>query len=186
MIEIDGIKLDEEIIQTKFSCDLKKCKGACCTFYGEYGAPVLDEEIKKMQDSLPIASKYLSKTSLEYIEKHGITEGVPGDYTTVCINNRDCVFVYYEGDIAFCALEKAYFAGEIDFRKPISCHFFPVRKAFWDDGHLYLQRINECESGYEKGNKENISLIKSLKEVFIRNYGANWYENFVNYIKKLS
>jgi len=183
MTIIDEVPVEEEILTKKFCCDLEKCKGACCTFYGEYGAPVLDEEVDIIKDCKPIAEKYLSKKSIDYIKKYGFVEGYPGNYSTVCIENKDCVFVYYERGIAFCALEKAYLNGEIKFRKPLSCHLFPIRIAYWNQGSLYFSEISECESALKKGKKENILLAESVKDALIRKYGESWYKNFVNYIK---
>ena len=38
------------------------------------------------------------------------------------------MFVVYESNgIASCAIEKAHTAGDIDFKKPISCHLYPIR-----------------------------------------------------------
>ncbi|MFC2130241.1 DUF3109 family protein [Bacteroidota bacterium] len=183
MILIDGVLVEEDLIHKKFCCDLKKCKGACCTFYGEFGAPVLDSEVELMEECKTFAEKYLSEQSKSYIIKHGVVEGIAGNYTTVCMNKKDCVFVYYEDDIAFCALEKAYLSGATNFRKPLSCHLFPVRVAYWSNGHLYFSEIPECDSAVKKGKKEDIFLYYTVKEALIRKFGKSWYENFVNYSK---
>jgi len=180
---IDDVLVEDDILTKKFCCDLDKCKGACCTFYGEYGAPVLDKEVQIIKQSKSVAEKYLSKKSKEYIDKHGCIEGSPGNYSTVCIDNKDCVFVFYENGIAFCALEKAYLKGEIDFRKPLSCHLFPIRVAYWDKGSLYFSKISECEPALKKGEEENILLAETLKDALARKFGESWYKNFVNYIK---
>ncbi|MFH1052654.1 MAG: DUF3109 family protein [bacterium] len=183
MTIIDEVLVEDEILTKKFCCDLKKCKGACCTFYGENGAPVLDDEVKIITDCKPVAEKYLSEKSKKYISKYGFIEGGPGNYSTVCIENKDCVFVYYEGKIAFCSLEKAFLSGETNFRKPLSCHLFPIRVAYWNNGMLYFSEISECLPAIQKGKKENIHLAESLKEALIRKFGESWYKNFVNYIK---
>ncbi len=183
LILYDDLLIESEIFSKKFSCDLKKCKGACCTFYGEYGAPVLDSEVKIIEEIYPIVKKYLSQNSINYIENHGMIEGTPGNYTTVCIENKDCVFVYWENGIALCAIEKAYLNKEIEFRKPLSCHLFPIREAHWNRKKLYFQQIDECKPALKKGIKENIYLYESVKEALIRRFGKTWYENFENYIK---
>ena len=36
---------DDRIFNNKFSCDLDKCKGACCTVKGTLGAPIDETEI---------------------------------------------------------------------------------------------------------------------------------------------
>ena len=141
LILFDDKLIDEDIFKKKFACDLKKCKGACCTFYGDFGAPVLDNEVKIIEAFYPIVKKYLSMRSVNYIENKGMIEGSPENYTTVCIDKKECVFVYWEDGIAFCAIEKAYLKGEIDFRKPLSCHLFPIREASWSRNKLSLIHI---------------------------------------------
>ena len=184
MILLDDVLIEDDILKKKFCCDLKKCKGACCTFEGEFGAPVLDSEVQLMNEVLPIAKKYLSEKSMDYIEKNGIIEGTPDNYTTVCIENRDCIFVYWENDIAFCSIEKAFLNGETKFQKPLSCHLFPIRVASWNNGQLYFAHIDECKPALKKGGKENIHLIECVKDALIRKYGEEWYRNLEKYVNR--
>lgn len=182
MIPVENILLDDAIATTHFMCDLTKCKGACCTFPGDYGAPLLDEEIAKMDECKEAATKYMSARSKFVLDQEGFYEGEPGKYTTVCINRRDCVFVYYEGDIALCALEKAYLEGETSWRKPISCHLFPIRVGNYGGEYLYYEEIDECCDALEKGKRDNISMVAGLKEPLIRAYGETWYNNLLKTI----
>jgi hypothetical protein len=128
----------------------------------------------------------MSERSLKVLKEDGFSEGNPGELTTVCIEKKDCVFVYYENGnkIALCALEKAYMNGETNFKKPISCHLFPIRVSGYGKKNMYYQRITECEPGRNLGRKENIALIESLKEALIRAYGESWYSLLVDYIKQ--
>ena len=48
-IDIDNILVNEEVLRKKFTCDLEKCKGACCTMESDYGAPLLGSEIEKIE-----------------------------------------------------------------------------------------------------------------------------------------
>lgn len=175
MILIEEIGVDKSIVQNNFLCDLNKCKGACCTFEGEYGAPVLDEEVEAIRLSYPAAKKYLSERSIRVIEESGFVEGDAGNQTTVCIDRKDCVFVYYDGDIAKCALEKAYHEGENDFRKPISCHLFPVRIGNYGGIYMYYEQIKECKPAIQLGIKTNTKLYKMLEEPLIRAFGDEWF-----------
>ncbi len=183
MTIINDILIDEDIFATKFCCDIEKCKGACCTFPGEYGAPLLESEIQLLEDNYPKIKKYLSDRSIYYIENQGMYEGRAGYRTTVCINKRDCVFVYYEGEVALCAYEKAYLAGEIDFRKPLSCHLFPIRVKKFGGDALYYCQIDECNDAVEKGENENILMIDSLKTALVRAYGEQWYDTVKQYLE---
>ncbi len=182
MILVNDTIMEEQLLRAKFCCDLEKCKGACCTFPGEYGAPLLESEIPLLEDNYPKIKKYLSEKSIFYIENQGMYEGRAGYRTTNCINKRDCVFVYYEGDIAFCAYEKAYLAGEIEFRKPLSCHLFPIRVKKFGGDALYYCEIDECCDAVKKGENENILMIDSLKVALTRAYGEEWYDTLKQYI----
>lgn len=178
MILIDSILVDERIGTTDFDCDLSKCKGACCTFPGEYGAPVLDEEISDIMNSLPFALEYLSDKSKNVIEKIGFVAGEPGNMTTVCIDKRDCVFVFYDGDIALCALEKAFREGKTSFKKPISCHLFPIRVGSFGGKSLYYEKISQCEPAIPNGRRKGLKIYSSVKEALIRAFGDKWYNNY--------
>ena len=130
-VEIDEIIVNREVIKTKFTCDLEKCKGACCTMESEYGAPITKSEIEKIEKILPIVFEYLPGRHIQEIKKNGFWYEVEGQLMTRSINKRACVFVTYEGDIAKCGIEKAYRDGKVDFIKPVSCHLFPIRSRFY-------------------------------------------------------
>lgn len=185
MILIDNILVDEKIGDTYFSCDLTKCKGACCTFPGDYGAPVLKEEIALMEESLPFASEYLSERSKSIIQKEGIVTEISGSYYTNCIEKKDCVFVYYDGDIALCSIEKAYLDGKIKFRKPVSCHLFPVRVSNFSGKYLYYEKIDECNPALQHGKSKNIKIKDSVKDALIRSYGEDWYDVYTQTIQRM-
>ncbi len=177
MITIDNIKIDSEIPEAKFLCDLKSCKGACCTFYGDNGAPLTEEEVFRISDNLEKIKKYLSERSLNHIKERGFVKGASGTYTTECIDKKECVFVIWDGDVAKCGIEKAYHNGDSNFRKPLSCHLFPVRIANTNNGqYMYYEKIEECEPGVENGKRQDIGMIEMLEESLVRAYGRDWYE----------
>jgi len=179
MILIQKTLVDEPVASINFACDLKACKGACCTMPGGRGAPLEDSEIEEIERSFPAIRKYLSKDHLARIEQLGLVEGTTGDHTTPCYDKRACVFVAYENGIAKCSFEKAYFNGEISWRKPISCHLFPLRI---DRGARELVRyefLAECQPALERGRIEHIALSGFLKEALLRAYGEQWYREFL-------
>lgn len=179
MFTIENKIIDGRIPYIKFSCDLEACKGGCCTLKGGKGAPLTDSEITEIENALPVVARYLGARSLREVENnHGI-EGSPGSFTTGCIDNKDCVFVYYDGDIAKCAFEKAYFNNEIKWRKPISCHLFPIRVANFGGEVIRFEKISECEPAIVNGRKNNIRLYDFLREALIRRYGEQWYKLFL-------
>lgn len=183
MILIDKILVNEEIIETNFHCDLKQCKGACCTFRSEFGAPVLNSEISIIEEILPAAFEYLPKKSINIIKSKGFYEGVPGNYSTVCIDSTDCVFVFYEGDVAKCAIEKAYFDGKIKFRKPLSCHLFPIRVSDFGGEYIFYSQFSECSPALKLGERKDTKIYQFVKEALIRAYGEDWYEILDTYVK---
>ena len=126
-LSIDGVLVRSEITDTPFLCDLAKCKGACCTLESDFGAPVNPDEVKKIEELLPVIKQYLPDNHLEEIGQNGFYEFRENELMLRSINRKECVFVYYEGDIAKCGIEKAYLERKLDFKKPISCHLFPIR-----------------------------------------------------------
>jgi hypothetical protein len=181
MIKIKNTEVDDDILKEYFSCDVERCNGACCTFPGQFGAPVLDEEVPVIKESTKFAIEYLSDSSKSYIKEHGVIDGEPGNYTTVCIDKRDCVFVNYDGAIARCAIERAYFEGKIKYQKPVSCHLFPIRVSRNRNNHIYYERINECYPGKLNGQKMEKYLYQYLEEALIRSYGKEWYKSLNEY-----
>ncbi len=171
---IDDILIEEDIIHSFFACDLEKCKGACCTFPGEYGAPLLNEEISIIESFLENVKEFLSSRAIEIINSSGFYRGGTNHYTTQCIDKRDCVFVYYDNVIAKCALEKAYLAKKTNWRKPLSCHLFPIRIKKYSQIHLHYEKIPECLPGIVKGTINNQHLIISLNEALIIAFGEDW------------
>jgi len=172
--------VQKPVADSRFSCDLQKCKGACCTLEGGRGAPLLDEEISQIREALTFARGYLDEKHQEHIEKNGFFEGISGDYATTCIDNRACVFVYYQDGIAFCSLERAYNEGKTNWKKPISCHLFPIRVSNGKPAVLRYEQISECDPGVEYGNQTTTSLLHFLEEPLRRRFGDEWYVSLQN------
>lgn len=175
-IEVDGVLVNPEVHTKNFCCDLSKCKGACCTIESEYGAPLTEAEVKSITELLPEISSYMKKSSLEYIEKEGFCEEKEGELLTKSIDNKDCVFVYYEGDVAKCAMEKAYFDGKISFRKPVSCHLFPIRVSSFGGPVLRYEEYPVCDCAVSLGKKQNGPLIVDFcSDALKRLFGEDWF-----------
>jgi hypothetical protein len=194
MIDIDGILVDKELLTKYFLCDIEQCLGACCTFYGIYGAPLNEDEVPILEKHIEITKHILSDKSKQWIAEHGTSENTSGRPTTICINNKDCVFVYYkkdnetkkENNIALCTIEDCYFKGKTNFRKPISCWLFPIRVGLHKDIiYLYYEKIKECNSAVKNGKQKNIKIYQALKEPLIAFLGEKWYNNLEKSITKL-
>ncbi len=177
-ITVRSVRLEEQIAEARFACDLSRCKGACCTLPGWRGAPLEDHEIGEIESAFPIIRKYLPEWHLEAIEEKGLYEGEPGNRATTCYGLGACVFVYYQDDIAMCAFERAYFNHEIGWRKPISCHLFPLRVSPEPRVIVRYEEIEPCETARKRGESESISLSDFLQEPLVRRFGEEWYQEF--------
>jgi hypothetical protein len=175
ILQIDNILVGREIAKIKFACDLKKCKGACCTLDSEYGAPLMFEELELIEDVLDEVKVYLPDEHRSEIEAKGFYERKDNELMTRSFNNKACVFVYYQNGIAKCGIEKAFLDGKTGFRKPVSCHLFPIRISEFGGDILRFEKFSECSPALERGEKEEINIIDFLKESLIRKYGNNWY-----------
>jgi hypothetical protein len=175
-IEIDNVYINAEIINTNFTCDLGKCKGACCTMESEYGAPLTQEEIETIEKNLSVVLEYLPKEHIKEIEKNGFWINKDNELMTRSLNNRACVFVTYEGDIAKCGIEQAYRQGKIDFIKPVSCHLFPIRVSNFGGPVLRFEKYSECAPALEKGIGTQIKIIDFCREALEREFGKDFFK----------
>ncbi|NCQ18482.1 MAG: hypothetical protein COW85_09105 [Ignavibacteria bacterium CG22_combo_CG10-13_8_21_14_all_37_15] len=175
-ISINNVLLRKEVIETPFSCDLSKCKGACCTLESEYGAPLNEEEIVEMEKVLPLVENIIPQKHWEEIEEVGFYEEKDGELLTRSVNNKACVFVYYEDKIAKCSLEKLFFEKKSSFQKPISCHLFPIRVSDFGGEILRFEKFSDCSSALEKGANENVTAFQFCQNSLERKYSNKWYK----------
>ena len=176
--------VDDTVAKASFCCDLTMCQGACCTIAGARGAPLLDSEIGEIKKAYPALKEYLSPKSIHTIDRAGLYEGSPGNFATSCVEERECVFVYFEGGIARCGFERAYLEGKTSWRKPLSCHLFPIRiREHSNDGlpreTLHYEQIEECHAGRKQGEERNVALHDFLRDPLVRKYGDAWYAEFL-------
>lgn len=178
MIEIEDKIVSEELFEEYFCCDLAACKGICCV-EGDSGAPLEIEEVEEIENSLEIIKKYMSTEGIDAVEEQGIFEiDEDGDLTTTLIGGAECAYSITENGITLCAIEKAFRAGELDFKKPISCHLYPIRvtKFSNDTVGLNYHRWPICGSAVKCGTANKIKVYQSLKEPIIRAFGETFYQ----------
>lgn len=181
MILIEDILVSDELINQHFVCDLKACKGACCV-QGDFGAPLSYSEIAELPDNVEKIKKYLSEESLAQIKKKGITENFPEAKITGTPLMDDGACVYLAKDpMGFdkCSFEMAYNAKEIHFKKPISCHLYPIRVE--ENSITGFRAVNYdiwsiCSAACTLGKKLKIPLYQFVKEALIRKFGSDFYE----------
>lgn len=179
MIAINHTLISEDIFDKKFVCDLNACKGECCVS-GDSGAPLDKKELKQLDKVYPIVKPYMNKNGISAVEKNGTyTLDSDGDYTTTLVSDgAECAFVFFdEKNIAKCAIEQAYLDGKIDWKKPISCHLYPIRiKEYKEYDAVNYHSWHICKPACECGQQLNVPVYKFLKEPLIRKYGDAWYE----------
>lgn len=177
MINIGRTIISEDVVKVNFMCNLKFCHGDCCV-EGDEGAPLEENEIGIIEDALDEIVPYMRKEGIEVVDKNGVFDyGVDGDYVTPLVNDRECAFVYFENNISFCAIEKAFLEGKIDFQKPISCHLYPIRiTEYAEFDAINYHKWTICSPALKHGDDLGIPVYKMLKEPLIRKYGEKWYQ----------
>lgn len=182
MFRVQNTILSDNIATAMFACDLPKCKGACCVV-GDAGAPVSEDEIPKIEQAYELLKEDLHPEARKTVNEKGLVQDSPYDEKQLsCRNNKECIFVSYsDNGVAYCAIQKAFLDGQIDWEKPLSCHLYPVRLrriADFDYANFeYVDRL--CSAACTKGEKEETYLSDFLKKPLIRRYGKNWYQEFV-------
>lgn len=179
MLQIDDSIVSFDLMEECFFCDLGKCKGACCV-YGDSGAPLEKAEIDTLKIIYPKVKPYLTQKGIKAIEESGLYYiDQEDDYVTMLIDGKECAFSYFEDKICKCAIEKAYENGKIDFKKPVSCHLYPVRLTKYEEFvAVNFDNWDLCKHARILGKAKGIKLYQFLKEPLIRKFGESWYEEF--------
>jgi hypothetical protein len=178
MIQIGKAIVSLDIFEKQFVCNLSKCKGMCCV-YGQSGAPLEEHEITILKETYPKVKPYMSFAGIAVVEQHGVYAiDIDKDKVTPLIgNSEDCVFANTENGMVYCAIEKAFMNRGIDFRKPVSCHLYPIRITKYKDFEaVNYHKWNICNDALRLGKKTETPLYVFLKEPLIRRYGEEWYE----------
>ncbi len=139
----------------------------------------MDDEVLEIRKAYPVVKQFLSERSIRTIERLGLYEGVPGDYATTCIEDHECVFVYFDGGIARCAFEYACREGLTKWQKPLSCHLFPIRIRRLGADFVRYEQIEECAPARARGAAEHVALVRFLKEPLVRKYGQEWCDELL-------
>ncbi|MDP4285852.1 MAG: DUF3109 family protein [Bacteroidota bacterium] len=179
MIVIDDILISDQVIEEQFVCDLVKCKGGCCVD-GDAGAPLEKGERKELEDAYNAVLPYLTKEGKMHIEREGkYTYDREFGWVTPTISNGMCAYGTIDPNgIVKCGIEQAYNDGEIAWKKPISCHLFPIRIKKTAKAELvnYEPREDLCSAACKLGEKLKVPVYQFLKEPIIRKYGKDFFE----------
>lgn len=181
MIRIGNVLVSDQVVTEQFVCDLEKCKGGCCVD-GDAGAPLENEELAEVVAAYPFVKPLLGEVAIEIIENQGkyVYEREFG-WVTPTIDSGMCVYGYKDSNgVVKCSFEKAFLEGKITWKKPISCHLFPVKikksKKFQTDLVNYEPREDLCKAACSLGKRLKVPVYEFLQDALTRKYGVDFYE----------
>ena len=177
MIIIQETVISDDIADQLFVCNLDACKGACCV-EGDLGAPLEPAELKILETEYAAIKPFLTDAGRAAIDAQGLyIKDWEDDYSTPTIDDKECAYALYDGrGILKCGIEEAYLAGATTFKKPISCHLYPIRiTKYGDFDALNYDRWSICSPACSFGESLGVRVYQFLKEPLIRKYGAGWY-----------
>lgn len=177
MLQIQDTLVSLDLVERYFCCDLDSCLGECC-IEGDAGAPITEDERRKLEEVLPVIWDDLLPAARREIEENGVAYvDEEGDLVTSIIGGRNCVFSCYgPGGMCQCAVERAYRAGKTDFYKPLSCHLYPVRLKQYDKfTAVNYHRWKICRCAEVLGRSRGIRAYQFLREPLERAFGREWY-----------
>ncbi|MCX6321507.1 MAG: DUF3109 family protein [Bacteroidia bacterium] len=176
MLRINDTIFSLDILEKKFICNLQQCLGNCCK-YGDSGAPLTSEEVKILGEIQSAVLPYLREAGKSAIAEKGASViDFEGDNVTPLIGNEECAYTILKDNIFMCGIEQAWSDGKISFRKPLSCHLFPVRIKYYSDFKaVNYEELAICSPACKTGAEEGIYVYEFLKEPLIRALGEDVY-----------
>ncbi len=177
MFQLGKTLVSEDIIEKDFVCNLSTCKGACC-IDGDAGAPLEEEEVQILKDIYPKVKPFMRPEGIKAVEAQGTSIVTnDNDLETPLINDADCAYVTFnEKGTALCAIEEAYNKGDIDWKKPISCHLYPIRVQDYSEfSAVNYHRWSICDDACTLGAELQVPIYKFVKEALVRKFGQDWY-----------
>lgn len=187
MIIVQNSIVSDDVADRRFCCDLGCCKGACCVD-GDSGAPLLEDEVAKLEAVLPQVLPLMTDEGRAAVATQGVAvRDKDGDLGTPLIDGGACAYITHGDDGAtLCAIEKAYrqqatLPSPIStFPKPVSCHLYPIRvEDFGEFTAVNYHQWDICHCAKDKGDP----LYIYLKEPLIRRFGQEWYDELLEQIK---
>lgn len=188
MFQIGKTIISEEIIENDFVCNLNACKGACC-IDGDAGAPLEEEETEILVDIYADVKPFLRSEGIQAIEEQGaFVKGEDDEWETPLVNGSECAYVIFsENGITKCGLEVAYNQGVTKWRKPVSCHLYPVRvKEYTELTAVNYHKWEICDPACALGEELKVPIYKFVKDALIRKFGKTWYSELEKVAKAFS
>lgn len=129
--------------------------------------PLIKEAWSAVRDLIPDSHR-------EEGERLGLIVHDGDELTIRCIDDRACLFVMYDGDVAVCSIQKLFHEKRFRWPKPLSCHLFPIRIRGRKRDQLHFERFSECAPALEAGEREGTLLVDFLDEALSRAYGREF------------
>lgn len=190
MLIIRDVLVSRDLIDAQFVCHLERCKGACCVG-GDYGAPIADEEVPVLTAEFENIKPFMEQSGVEAIEEHGVYQyfSKPKFKGVTLREDRACAFVRIDPrGVAHCTIEEAWKAGATEFRKPVSCHLYPVRVRTLRGSGMKAANYDKwdlCKAACSHGAKLKVPLYQFVREALIRRFGQEFYDELEAVAKDL-
>ncbi len=177
MFQLGDTLVSEDLLREHFACDLSQCKGVCCV-EGEAGAPLSAEEVHQLTKDYDAIAPFLNKAGRVAIAAQG-TSVVSKDksFETPLVDGEACAYATFDDrGWAHCGIEQAHQAGAVDWKKPISCHLYPVRvKDYSVFSAVNYHRWQICSSGCTNGKQIQMPLYRFVAEALQKKFGPHWF-----------
>ena len=187
MVQIGDTIVSFDLFQEYFCCNFTHCKGACCV-EGDAGAPVLIDEVEKLEEALEVVEDEMTPEARAVVEEQGVVyNDRDGDLVTSIVNGKDCVFASRdENGNCICLIDKAYREGRTTWRKPISCYLYPVRlRKVGDYTAVNFHKWDVCRTAQVAGRRKGIRAYQFLREPLIERFGKDWYDELLTVADEL-
>jgi hypothetical protein len=177
MLSIGNTLISDEVVTERFVCHVEVCKAACC-LEGDAGAPLRESEAPILERIYTEVKPFLNEKGIKAIEEQGtwVTD-TDGEKCTPLVNGRECAYsLFDENRILQCGIEKAWEAGATTFRKPSSCHLYPIRiREHSTFIAVNYHRWQVCQPACALGRKLGVPVFRFLKDALVDRFGAEWY-----------
>ncbi|TXF87855.1 DUF3109 family protein [Neolewinella aurantiaca] len=189
MYIIDNIIVSDDVTDEHFACNLTACKGACC-WEGDFGAPLEEKELDILKDIYSAVEPYLTEEGKAAIAAQGLytKNDTVGGWDTTLVDNAACAYMTLnEQGMALCGIEQAHRDGKIEWKKPISCHLYPIRAVSKPEANFEALNYDVwdiCSAACVKGDREKIRVYEFAKPALIRKYGEDWYNALVAAVER--
>ncbi len=181
MLLIEDVLISESLFSHYFACKLDACKGLCCV-EGDYGAPLEEAEIAILESIQDKIRPFLPEESQKYLAKQDAVTFYDDlkAFGTPLHPDGTCVYAKRDAQgIVLCGIEEACIEGVIDWKKPISCHLYPVRIRKNNQSGFTLMDYDMwdiCSPACSLGEELQLKVYQFLEEPIVRAFGQEFYD----------